>query len=274
MRHLFLAVPIVALSGCSFLTGGDGYGHSSYHDGYGHSSHSVAHSSYNEPVYTTPSATAYGSANHSGHSMSHSGSTTLTTTSPSVTYHTPANHGVQGGQHGGYHGLRGMHKPKRKGYAYGNLGLNYYSVDVGPEDIESVGLVGRVGYQSAGILGAEVEGNLGLKNDSFAIGGTAVSGGLDYSGGAFAVARMPIGDKFSVHARGGYHVADVDAEIDFGPGTLIASDTVDDFAYGVGGEYKVSERDSVRLDYTRYELGNSLGIDAADSVSLAYNRRF
>ncbi len=266
MRHLFLAVPIVALSGCSFLTGGEGYGHTSHNDCYNScgSSYSVSDTSYSEPVYTHSGSTSY--------SGGHTASGTVVTPTPSVSYHTQTNHGVQGAYHGGHHGLRGMHKPKKTGYTYGNLGLNYYDVDDG-----GVGVVGRVGYQSAGILGAELEGTVGLKDQSFTQGANIVSGGQDYSAAAFAVARMPVGDKFSVHARGGYHLTNIDSQARNGAVTTLASDTVDGFAYGVGGEYMLSARDSVRLDYTRYEYDetiNAINYDAADSISLAYNRRF
>jgi hypothetical protein len=272
MRHLFLAVPIVALSGCSFLTGGEGYdlsSHDSCHNSCGSSyAYSVADTGYSEPVHGTTGSTSY---HGTGHTTSHH----VATPTPSVSYHTQGNHGTQGayyaGNHGN-HGLRGMHRPMRPGYKYGNIGLINYDVDDG-----GYGVVGRVGYQTAGILGAELEGTIGFKDQDFDRGANEVTGGQDYSAAAFAVARLPVGNKFSVHARGGYHFTNIDSKVRNGATTTFASDTVDGFAYGGGGEYRLNDRDSVRLDYTRYEYGdtiNAIDYKAAESVALAYNRRF
>ncbi|RKQ72111.1 outer membrane protein with beta-barrel domain [Litorimonas taeanensis] len=268
MRHLLLSVPVLALSACSFLTGGDGYS-DAYYGGCdsscssGHS-YSVAETNYSQPTYEAPATTYQSTTQYAAPQ------------SPSVAYHTQPTQSVHQTQPNQYYyndGFRGMHKAKRSAYKYGDLGVIAYDVNDG-----GFGLVGRAGYQSSGLLGAEVEGTLAFKDQDFTQGTSEVSGGPDYSLGAFAVARLPITPKISAHARGGYHFTNIDSVAQVGAAAAtLDSDTVDGFAYGGGAEYALNERDSLRLDYTRYEYDeviNGITYDGADSLALAYNRRF
>jgi len=45
----------------------------------------------------------------------------------------------------------------------------------------------------------------------------------------------------------------VSAEADDGTAMISNAEAFDGFAYGAGAEFNVSERDSIRVDYTRYE---------------------
>jgi opacity protein-like surface antigen len=165
-------------------------------------------------------------------------------------------------------GLRGT-----KSYIYGNLGGIAY--DVGDDGF---GVVGRLGYQSPYYVGTEVEATYGV-SDSESVNGTdTVKGGVDYSVAAFALARLPLGDRFAVHARGGYHVTKIGAELDDGTTVTSGSESFDGFAYGAGAEFNMSPKTSVRVDYTRYELDaqtiNSFDAASTDTVSLAIARKF
>jgi opacity protein-like surface antigen len=145
------------------------------------------------------------------------------------------------------------------------LGVVAYDVD---SDI--YGLQGRLGYQSANVLGAEVEGSFGVIDDKETVGATELKAGVDYSVGAFARAVVPLGERFNVFARGGYHATRIDGSVTDATGTVKVADTTDGFAYGAGAEWAFNPRDSIRLDYTRYDLGPG----ETDSVSLAYSRKF
>ncbi|MEL6688013.1 MAG: outer membrane beta-barrel protein [Pseudomonadota bacterium] len=161
--------------------------------------------------------------------------TTISSSAPygaSTTYY--------GGGYGAHRGLRPA------GYTYGSIGLNMYDVDAE----EALGVQGRLGYQFSPLLGVEAEGSYGITDD----------GGFDpdYQIAGFGVAKLPLGPRLSAHARGGYHNSDLGAGDD------------DGFAYGAGAEYRLNARDSLRFDYTNYEVtGANL-----DSVSLAFQRRF
>lgn len=166
--------------------------------------------------------------------------------------------------------LRGSYKSD---YLYGNLGGVAY--DVGED---SFGVIGRVGYQSPYYVGAEIEGSLGVSEESVQTGGTTLTAGPDYSVGAFALARLPLGKRFSVHARGGYHVTKVATSLDNGVVTTEASEAYDGLAYGAGAEFNMSDRNSLRVDYTRYDYDtqtlNGYNIGPTDSVSVAFARKF
>lgn len=142
--------------------------------------------------------------------------------------------------------------PKSKrAYAYGSVGAQMYDVEN-----EVFGLQGRVGYQTASIIGAELEGSFGVNKDDGV--------GVNSQFGAFALARIPLGKKINYIPRVGYHVTDLDA---FG----VPSDQ-DGLAYGSGLEYNLNPNMSLRADYTMYD-GDSDGLKA-DSVSLSVLRKF
>lgn len=182
-------------------------------------------------------------------------------------------YGVNGyGAHGAPHGyghapqLRGAYGQNNpRGYKYGTLGVVAYDLD---SDI--YGIQGRLGYQSANIIGAEVEGSFGVIDDKETVGAIDLKAGVDYSAAAFARGVIPLGERFNVFARGGYHVTGIRGSASDATGTVKVSDTTDGFAYGAGAEWAVNPRDSIRLDYTRYDLGPG----ETDSLSLAYARKF
>ena len=176
-------------------------------------------------------------------------------------------HGApQGYGHGQAPQLRGAYGPNRRhAYKYGTLGVVAYDLD---SDI--YGIQGRLGYQSARYIGAEVEGSFGVIDDKETIGATEFKAGVDYSVAAFGRAVLPLGERFNVFARGGYHATGIRGSATDATGTVKVSDTTDGFAYGAGAEWAVNPRDSIRLDYTRYDLGPG----ETDSLSLAYARKF
>jgi len=151
------------------------------------------------------------------------------------------------------HGLRG---PKRasNSYAYGTLGgVNY---DLG-EDI--YGIQGRLGYQFNRFLGAEVEGSIGVVDDTDLL---TVAGGatfdqeveIDTSIAGFGVIRYPLFGRLSGLSRVGYHSTDVGIELTDAAGVETETDfNTDGFAYGTGLEYAFDPKTSVRVDYTIYD---------------------
>ena len=177
---------------------------------------------------------------------------------------------VEGHHSGSYHGdspqLRGAYGHNaRQGYRYGNLGVVNYD-----EGTDAYGLQARLGYQSSGILGAEVEGSFGISDNEDTVGASTIETGVDYSVGAFALARLPLAKGFSLHARGGYHLTGISSEIETAGVVTEFSDDEDGFAYGAGAEYAFSPRSAVRLDYTRYETDRG----DLDAISLGYSRKF
>lgn len=112
-------------------------------------------------------------------------------------------------------------------------------------------LTGRVGVGFGQNFAVEGEASLGVKDDS----GLE----LDNELGIFGVGKLPIASNFDIFARVGF------ARIETSPGG-----SEDGVAYGVGGEFHLTQRDAIRGDWTRhdYDAGD------VDAYSISYVRRF
>ncbi len=130
------------------------------------------------------------------------------------------------------------------------LNLGYTSFD-GDGGAELGGLTGRVGVGFGQHFAVEGEASLGVMDDS----GLE----LDSELGIFGVAKLPVAPNFDVFARVGF------ARIETSPGG-----SEDGVAYGVGGEFHLTDRDGIRGDWTRhdYDAGD------VDALSISYVRRF
>ncbi len=158
----------------------------------------------------------------------------------------------------------------RQAYTYGELGAVAYDVDS-----DFFGGLVRLGYQSKSIFGAEVEGTLGFTDDEetlvTAAGTSSDSTKIDNSIAGFGLARIPVSQKFNVLGRVGYHNTEVSTEATDIAGVVTETDfSTDGLAYGIGAEYALSPRTSIRADYTIYDYD---GPDA-DAISLAVSRKF
>jgi len=187
--------------------------------------------------------------------------------------------------------LRGLSNPySPRGYKYGNLGVILYD-----HDSENFGIQGRVGYQSAGIFGAELEGSISLGSDTDEISADELAAVAGFTNpidptnptatpspgtltteftnsiAAFGLARLPISDNFSIHSRAGLHSTRFKAELNDSVNVLRQNETSVDIAYGLGMSYAFTPKNDIRLDYTVYE--NGLGGNA-DSLSVAVAHKF
>ena len=184
------------------------------------------------------------------------------------------NQGHHGHQHNGhapaYHKSHGSYgKGLRQAYTYGTLGATLYDVDS-----DLYGVQGRLGWQSKSFFGAEVEGSFGVSDDEATV---VVAGiplmaetGVDTQIAGFGVARFPLSERFNVLGRVGYHNTEFSGNVTDGVTTQDLEFSTDGIAYGLGAEYALGRRTSLRADYTRYDLD---GADA-DAVSLAIARKF
>lgn len=148
---------------------------------------------------------------------------------------------------------------------YGTVGYANVSADDGA-DVNLGALQARFGARFGKYFGVEGELAGGVKDDSFDVAGTNVDVELKHEVGAFAVGYYPVTERFDIFARAGYATSEVKAS---GAGISDSAD-LDGFAYGVGGQYFFTEKDGVRLDWTRHD-----GDDAeADVVGVSYVRKF
>ncbi len=116
--------------------------------------------------------------------------------------------------------------------------------------VELGGITGRVGVGFGQHFAVEGEATFGVDDD----GGVE----LDNEIGIFAVGKLPVSSNAELFARAGA------SRVDTSPG---GDD--DGFAYGVGGQYFLTQNDGIRLDWTRHEVGGDI-----DAYSLSYVRKF
>lgn len=168
------------------------------------------------------------------------------------------------------HHLRGMHTQK-SGHFYGTLGAVIQN-----KELDVFGIEGRIGYNSGQIVGAELEGSIGVVDDNQTvdnplIGDVEINTGYNYNVAAFALARLPVSEKFSVHARMGYDFRRLNVDGKALDGTEVSqSAKFNGVAYGTGVEYALSPRSGLRFDVTRYR--NNSGRN--NSISASFTRKF
>jgi len=183
-----------------------------------------------------------------------------------------------------------------KAGAYVNIGLTQLSTDLdltqtevqgqianfGEQSLDITMLTGRIGYRINQYIALEGEAGFGFGGDDFNqsvpvdVGGTLVNVDtnveLDVENYFVGFARgiLPVSEQFELFIRGGYGSATAQADITASLAGLTASGSASDkangFAYGVGGQFNISNKDGIRADYTRLEDANIF--------SISYARRF
>lgn len=144
---------------------------------------------------------------------------------------------------------------------YATIGYGNYSAD--DADLGAVQL--RGGYTFNAFLGAEIEGAVGIADESTTIAGVSANVELENAYGAYAVGRIPFSEKADVFGRVGY----VSTKIKASAGGVSASADDDAAALGLGGNYYFAPNQAIRLGYTHLDYD-----DAVDVIDLAYVLKF
>ena len=158
--------------------------------------------------------------------------------------------------------------------AYVGLGGAAYVTDpVGATGTDLFTVEAKLGYNFNTYFGVEAQGSLGLNTDSEQVGTATLNRTLDYSVGAFAVARLPVFESFDLFARGGIHNTQVGLAVENPPiiddvPFSVGSITETGFAVGAGAQYNFDKKNAIRADYTYLD-----GIDA-ETLSIGYIRKF
>jgi len=111
----------------------------------------------------------------------------------------------------------------------------------------------------------------GFTNPTSTPSGSTLTTEFTNSIAAFALARLPLSDRLSVHSRAGVHSTRFEDELDDGTQILSQNESSIGLAYGLGMEYAFTPRNDIRLDYTVYE--NDAGGNA-DSLAVAVSHKF
>jgi len=153
---------------------------------------------------------------------------------------------------------------------YGNLGYSNLDADGGSNtDVSAV--IGRVGARFGPYLGVEGEASAGIGSDSVTLGPDTARTHLDNQYAGYLVGFLPVTRKFDFLARVGYgaqqfNVRDESADTSF-------NKHYDSVNYGAGAQYLFTDKDGVRVDYTRYDSQEKFAPDQ-DVWSVAYVRKF
>lgn len=139
---------------------------------------------------------------------------------------------------------------------YAGAGVGQSFVDEGNYDDEDTALSVFGGYQLNRYLGLET-GYVDFGKIEPEGSGTALEGDSAY---LTAVGTLPISDKFLAYAKAGVHRWNVDKEMP----SLIGNndDSGTDPTYGVGAQYRLTDRVALRGEYSRFEM-EDLDVDLA-----------
>ena len=147
---------------------------------------------------------------------------------------------------------------------YGTLGYTHLEGDT-----PSVGAVtGRLGVDVLPWLAVETEASIGVKDNKFDIAGAEGTNEHQWDAAGYVVGKVPVGDRFSVFARGGYGHTELTRTV-AGSETDIGGDS---WNYGAGAEMALGGNTGVRADWTRRDFRE--GDVKADAYSLSLVRRF
>jgi hypothetical protein len=149
---------------------------------------------------------------------------------------------------------------------YGSAGYTWFDGD----EASLGAITARVGAKLHRYAGVEIEGSVGIDDDSFT---ASVNGPgkyeLKHDVAAYAVGFLPVTEKIDLFARLGYGTTKVKANV---AGVRSRQDG-DSVNYGLGASYFIDGANGVRADWTRRDFtGGHAG--AADTWAVSYVRRF
>jgi OOP family OmpA-OmpF porin len=141
-----------------------------------------------------------------------------------------------------------------KGF-YAGAGVGQSLVDEGSYDDEDTAFSVFGGYQLNKYLGLET-GYVDFGKIEPTDNGTALESDTAY---LTAVGTLPITDKFLAYAKAGVHSWNVDEEM---PGLIGSDDSGTDPTYGLGAQYRLTDKVALRGEYSRFEM-EDLDVDLA-----------
>jgi len=157
---------------------------------------------------------------------------------------------------------------------YGTLG--YAQSELERFDHTLGAVQGRLGWRANRFLAVEAEGAVGSNKDSttfsmFPPPVMTFTSKIDNQLAAYVVGVAPISERIDLFARAGYGRTELKRTSNVTGQDFSFNIKDDSWNYGVGGEWRLTEKDGVRLDWTRHELDEW---GRADQWSVAYQRRF
>ncbi|WP_165842768.1 porin family protein [Phenylobacterium deserti] len=155
---------------------------------------------------------------------------------------------------------------------YGSIGYAQSDFGFFPEELGAV--QGRVGWKANRFLALEGEGAIGLNKETFdvpTVPPMSITNKIDNQLAAYVVGVVPVTGKIDLFGRAGYGRTEMKRGGNQNGQTYSYTTSDESWNYGVGGEYRLTDKDGVRLDWTRHEFDGPL---RADQWSISYQRRF
>ena len=143
---------------------------------------------------------------------------------------------------------------------YFGAGIGDFGVEVDDFDASDTGFKVFGGYRFMDYFAAELE---------YIDGGTAEDGvaEIDVSGwNVSGLGRLPLGEKFNVFAKLGMIFWDADLG-----GIARGSESGEDFSWGIGAGYSLTEQFGVQVEYQGFEISDA---DTVDMISLSGTWQF
>lgn len=149
---------------------------------------------------------------------------------------------------------------------YGTLGYD----DANATNMNLGAIQGRFGARLSPYLGVEGEYSYGVKGDKIGVAGAPdVNVKQDGQEAIYGVGFLPLSSNFELLARIGYGHTSGTGSVAGVTGGVKG----DSWNFGVGGQYMVTDKDGLRLDYTREQF-QPRAVDNANIWSIAYVRKF
>lgn len=163
--------------------------------------------------------------------------------------------------------LPAMASAQTESRAYATLG--YGRIETREATLGAV--TGRFGYKFLPYAGVEAEAGIGVEDESFdvSIGGTGGVYELKHDVAAYAVAFLPLGDRFEAFARVGYGTTEIEATA----AGVTPRGTGESVNYGAGASVFLDGYNGLRADWTRRDFQDA-DAGEADTWTVSYIRRF
>lgn len=126
-----------------------------------------------------------------------------------------------------------------------NISGNDGSVDINPDSITLNTVNAKFGAQLTKHLQAEIRGGLGSKDATVEALGVKVDLKLEHFYGAYIKAGVPDLESFFPYILLGY----TEIELEGSSGGVSVSESDNDFSYGVGIDFKLSDRVSINTEF-------------------------
>jgi len=166
-----------------------------------------------------------------------------------------------------------MARSATTGTLYGELGYAQLKINDTGTSVKPGLLRGIVGYNFNDFLAVEGMLGFGVRKDSTtaSVGGVPVNveGDVRHIAGVYVKPKVMLGQGFELFGRLGY--ADTRLRATASAAGVSATDTSSDgsFSYGIGGNFNVSPRAYVGVDYMRYYKKDDTKIDGV-SFNVGY----